>query len=87
MKIIAVEMSTVSGQKVRLELDVPVDEELKGFEFSRWLHHFWTQYGQYLDTPQPSAVELVDDATRAYHRVCASHPRTAAEDVELRQSF
>ena len=56
VRLTAVEVTTVAGQKVRLELDVPIGEDLKGFDFSRWFHHFWTQYGRCLDAPLPKVI-------------------------------
>ena len=56
MRLTAIEVTTVAGQKVRLELDVPIGEDLKGFDFSRWFHHFWIHYGRYLDGPLPRVV-------------------------------
>jgi len=56
MRLTAVEVTTVAGQKVRLELDVPIGEDLKGFDFSRWFHHFWIHFGRDLDGPPGIAV-------------------------------
>jgi hypothetical protein len=69
MRLTAIEVTTVAGQKVRLELDVPIGEDLKGFDFSRWFHHFWIHYGRYLDGPLPRVVtpEGPKPRIRAWH--------------------